>query len=79
MSNFIHLSEAKKGDFVRIESIDNEKLSVQLLCMGCMVGEIALIEQIAPLGDPMMISIDGSLLSLRKSDAREVIVSQLKK
>jgi ferrous iron transport protein A len=79
MSNLTNLSEAKKGEFVRIESIDNEKLSVQLLCMGCMVGEIAYIEQIAPLGDPMMISIDGSLLSLRKLDAKEVIVTQLKK
>lgn len=75
MNRTIQLSEAKKGDHVTIEVIHNEKLSVQLLCMGCMVGEQVIIEQIAPLGDPMMISIDGALLSLRKDDAKEIIVS----
>ncbi|MDB9775082.1 ferrous iron transport protein A [Vicingaceae bacterium] len=74
MSQKIPLSEAKKGDLVTIESIHNESLSVQLLCMGCMVGEEILIEQIAPLGDPMMISIDGALLSLRIDDAKEINV-----
>ncbi len=75
MSKTIHLSEAQIGDIVTIESIHNESLSVQLLCMGCMVGEEVLVEQIAPLGDPMMISIDGALLSLRKDDAKEIVVS----
>jgi ferrous iron transport protein A len=75
MSKRIHLSEAKKGDLVTVESIQNESLSIQLLCMGCMVGEKILVEQIAPLGDPIMISIDGALLSLRMDDAKEIIVS----
>ncbi len=75
MKRTIQLSEAKKGDQVTIEVIHNEKLSVQLLCMGCMVGEEVIVEQIAPIGDPMMISIDGALLSLRKDDAKEIIVS----
>ncbi len=72
------LSEAKKGSLVRIESIEDERLSIQLLSMGCMVGENVFVEQIAPVGDPMMISIDGALLSLRKDDARKVIISYLK-
>lgn len=71
------LSEAKKGSLVRIESIEDERLSIQLLCMGCMIGENAFVEQIAPVGDPMMISIDGALLSLRKDDAKKVIISYL--
>ncbi len=75
MSKTIQLSEAQIGDIVTIESIHNESLSVQLLCMGCMEGEEVLVEQIAPLGDPMMISIDGALLSLRKNDAKEIVVS----
>lgn len=42
--------------------------------MGCIPGEEVVVEQIAPLGDPISIRIAGYSLSLRRSEAKQVIV-----
>ena len=40
--------------------------------MGCIPGECILIENIAPMGDPMAIQVSGYSLSIRKKDAMHI-------
>ena len=42
--------------------------------MGCVPGEEVIVEQIAPLGDPISIRVAGYSLSLRKNEANQIIV-----
>jgi ferrous iron transport protein A len=46
----------------------------KLLELGCIPGEVLKVEHIAPLGDPIAISVTGSCFMLRKSDARHIEV-----
>lgn len=45
--------------------------------MGCVPGEVVKVEQVAPLGDPMSISVAGYNLSLRLNEARTIIVEDI--
>lgn len=42
--------------------------------MGCIPGELVIVEQIAPLGDPISIRIAGYSLSLRKNEANQILL-----
>jgi ferrous iron transport protein A len=55
--------ELRKGD-----------LSLKLMEMGFLPGEMVLIAGIAPLGDPIRVKIGTYLLSLRKEEANVVMV-----
>lgn len=68
------LSELKSGSRGVIHQFDENDSKVKLMEMGCIPGESILIENIAPLGDPIAIQIAGYSLSLRKSDARYIWV-----
>lgn len=43
--------------------------------MGCVPGEKILLEQIAPMGDPISVTVAGYRLSLRINEAENIIVS----
>lgn len=66
------LSELKKGQKGQIESFTDYELSLKLLEMGCIPGELVEVIRIAPLGDPIAISVSGYMLSLRKGEAATV-------
>ena len=66
------LSELKKGQKGLIESFTDYELSLKLLEMGCIPGELVEVIRIAPLGDPIAISVAGYMLSLRKGEAATV-------
>ncbi len=66
------LSELKKGQKGQIESFTDYDLSLKLLEMGCIPGELVEVIRIAPLGDPIAISVAGYMLSLRKGEAATV-------
>lgn len=68
------LSELKSGSKGVIYQFDETESKVKLMEMGCIPGEAIVIENIAPLGDPMAIQIAGYSLSLRKSDAQYIWV-----
>lgn len=70
----MRLSELKSGERGTIRSFDNPELELKLMEMGCIPGEEVVVEQIAPLGDPISIRIAGYSLSLRRSEAKQVIV-----
>ena len=42
--------------------------------MGCVPGESVSIEQVAPMGDPISISVAGYHLSLRLNEANSIFV-----
>lgn len=48
-----------------------------LMEMGCIPGEEILVEMIAPLGDPMAVSIAGYRLGIRKAHAAQIEVNLL--
>lgn len=71
------LSELKTGQRAVIESFTDYELSLKLLEMGCIPGETIEMSRIAPLGDPIAISVSGYQLSLRKSEAATVRVRRI--
>jgi ferrous iron transport protein A len=71
----MRLSELKSGERGTIISFESTDLELKLMEMGCIPGEEVVVEQIAPLGDPMSIRIAGYSLSLRKNEAKQIIVS----
>jgi len=68
------LSNMRKGQKGIIDSFTDYELSLKLLEMGCIPGEIIEVIRIAPLGDPIAISISGYMLGLRKAEASTVNV-----
>jgi ferrous iron transport protein A len=70
------LSEISVGKNAVIHSIDNDEVFLKLMEMGCVPGEIIRIEKIAPLGDPISVSIAGYLLSLRLDEAEKILVDE---
>ena len=69
------LSELKMGESGIIHSFENDDIFLKLMEMGCIPGELITVEQIAPLGDPISISVAGYLLSLRMNEADSILVS----
>jgi ferrous iron transport protein A len=61
---------------VIIEFTD-ELVSQHLMEMGCLPGQFLYVNNVAPLGDPISIVVDGFTLSIRKQDAAAVIVSKV--
>ena len=66
----MNLSEINKGQVATIQSISASELRSKLLELGFVKGkEVSLLFH-APFGDPLAVSIDGYILSLRKSEAQ---------
>lgn len=71
------LSEIRPGKEVRISSFESNELLLKLMEMGCIPGEIVRVDQIAPLGDPISISVAGYNLSLRINEAEHILVEEV--
>ncbi len=69
------LSELKIGESGTIHSFENDDIFLKLMEMGCIPGEMVTVEQVAPLGDPISISVAGYQLSLRMNEADSILVS----
>ena len=69
------LSELKIGESGVIHSFENDEIFLKLMEMGCIPGELIRVEQIAPLGDPISISVAGYQLSLRMNEADSIFIS----
>jgi len=70
----IKLSELKPGQEGIIKEFKSNELFLKLMEMGCVPGEKILLEQIAPLGDPISVSVAGYHLSLRLNEAEHIFV-----
>lgn len=68
------LSEVAVGKTVVIKHFENDDIFLKLMEMGCVPGEKVIVEQIAPLGDPISILVAGYILSLRLNEAENIWV-----
>jgi len=71
------LSELGVGKTAVIKEFENNEIFIKLMEMGCIPGERIKVEQIAPLGDPISISVVGYNLSLRKTEAQYILVEEV--
>ncbi len=68
------LTDLKPGQVGIIKEFESSEIQLKLMEMGCLPGERVMVDQVAPLGDPISIKIAGYSLSLRLSEAKHVIV-----
>ena len=71
------LSEVPIGKTVIINSFANDHIFIKLMEMGCVPGEKIKVEQKAPMGDPISITVAGYNLSLRRSEADLILVDEV--
>lgn len=71
------LSEIKLGQKAIIKSFSNDDIFLKLMEMGCLPGEVISVDQIAPLKDPISISVAGYQLSLRLNEAENILVEEM--
>jgi ferrous iron transport protein A len=70
------LSELEPGTIARIHSFEKNDLFLKLMEMGCVPGELIKVEQVAPLGDPISITVAGYNLSLRLDEAENIFMEE---
>jgi len=66
----------KENDSAIINQINDEGLALQLLTMGFILGEKIIVQRIAPLNDPILITSGTNYISIRKSDAKKIEVNK---
>lgn len=71
------LSEVGVGKAVKIKHFENDNIFLKLMEMGCVPGEIVIVDQVAPLGDPISIQVAGYSLSLRLNEAENIWVEYI--
>ena len=71
------LSQLKPGQKASISHFENNDILLKLMEMGCVPGEKLVVEQIAPLGDPISINVAGYSLSLRLNEAENIMVETI--
>lgn len=70
-----NLKEAKIGETVRVVKIHGEgAIKRRIMDMGLTKGIEVYIRKVAPLGDPIEVTVRGYELSLRKADAEQIEV-----
>lgn len=71
------LSDLRPGQRARILKFTTEEIFLKLMEMGCLPGEEIEVIKIAPLNDPISISVAGYTLSLRLDEARYIVVDTI--
>ena len=70
------LRDVKVGETVRISKLRGEgAVKRRIMDMGITKGTDVFVRKLAPLGDPVEISVRGYELSIRKSDAEMIEVN----
>ncbi|HAH56030.1 MAG TPA: ferrous iron transport protein A [Flavobacterium sp.] len=73
------IANLKKGEKAIIKDFDADVIPLKLLEMGCLPGNTVQLLQIAPLGDPLYLDINGSHLAIRVETAREIEINLINK
>lgn len=68
------LSDLPIGQQATIIDFAKDEISIKLMEMGLVPGEIIYVEKLAPLGDPISIAVAGYSLSLRLDEANTINV-----
>lgn len=71
------LKEVKPGKSASVVKLTGEgALKRRIMDMGITKGVQILVRKVAPLGDPIEVNVRGYELSLRKSEAENIVVEQ---
>ncbi len=73
---YMKLNEINVGETVKIVKIENSPIKSKLLSMGTTPGVLIKVEKVAPLGDPIEVTLLGYHLTLRKDEAEKIIVER---
>ena len=73
----IKLSELRVGSSAVINAFEKDDIFLKFMEMGCVPGETVRVDQVAPLGDPISITVSGYQLSLRLDEARMIWVEEI--
>ncbi|MBO6127321.1 MAG: ferrous iron transport protein A [Pseudobutyrivibrio sp.] len=69
------LKDVKVGETVKVVKLDGEgAVKRRIMDMGLTKGVEVYVRKIAPLGDPVEVTVRGYELSVRKADAEMIIV-----
>ena len=69
------LKDAKVGETVTVKRLHGEgPVKRRIMDMGITGGTEIFVRKVAPLGDPMEVSVRGYELSIRKSEAENILV-----
>ncbi len=72
----LKLNQVKVGTTVKVVKVEGEgSLRQRILDMGLTKGAEVKVRKMAPLGDPLEVSVRGFELSLRKAEAACVVVA----
>ena len=71
----MNLKEVKIGDTVTVVKLNGEgAVKRRILDMGITKGVNVTVRKVAPLGDPIEVTVRGYELSIRKEDAEKITV-----
>ncbi|SFJ65125.1 FeoA family protein [Myroides guanonis] len=70
----ITLNTLKKNQRAKILDFDLDQVPLKLLEMGCLPGNSVEILEVAPLGDPLLLCINDTHLSIRRELAKQIQV-----
>lgn len=79
MQYMLTLKEIKVGDTCRVTKINGEgALRRRIMDMGITKNTVIYVRKVAPLGDPIEVTVRGYELTIRKSEAEMVEVETVK-
>ena len=72
------LKEITCGNTVRVAKLtDDGPVKRRIMDMGITKGVLVFVRKVAPLGDPVEVTVRGYELSLRKADAEMILVENV--
>ncbi len=75
MLSLADLSEGQSATIIEVSGDDS--ISIRLMEMGLTDGERVKLLGFAPMGDPLEVMIRGYRLSLRRSEAKRIVIEQV--
>jgi len=69
------LKDIRTGESCVVVNIEKSALRKRIIDMGVTVGTHIEVKKLAPLGDPIEVSVRGYMLTLRKNEAEKILVT----
>lgn len=71
------LKDARVGETVKVVKVEGEgPIRRRIMDLGITKGAVIYVRKVAPLGDPFELTVRGYELSLRKEDAKMIVVER---
>ncbi len=71
------LKEVLPGQACVVKQVNSNNLRKRIIDMGLITGTKVFVKKTAPLGDPIEIIVRGYSLTLRKAEARTIVVERI--